>query len=119
MPYREVFLTRVSTLISPLLHIIIISVLPLNEANDICRNFDGDEFHFTLCDERDAMLICAYIELIVTLLSILGSFFVSRRWRSHLGLKLALVDIGHGRCYLFIAVLYGWVHKKLKNIYIM
>ena len=51
------------------------SVLPLNEANDICRNFDGNEFHFTLCDERDAMLICAYIELIVPFASILGSFF--------------------------------------------
>ena len=53
--------------------------LPYDEANDICRNFDGDEYDFTFCDERDAMLICAYIEVIVPWVSLLLSFvFVAR-----------------------------------------
>ena len=37
-------------------------VVPFWEANDACRNFDGEGVTFNFCDERDAMLICAYIE---------------------------------------------------------
>lgn len=39
------------------------SPAPFWEANDVCRNFDGEGATFNFCDERNAMLICAYIEL--------------------------------------------------------
>merc|ERR1712149_47625 len=73
---------------------------------EYCHNVVGGAFDATICDEIDVMLICAYIELILPLFSIAGSFFFRKEaahiWGSNLP-ALGCVTAGA----IYLAMYYG------------
>ena len=72
---------------------------------DQCSELDGVE-HLDICKQMDVMLICAYLELILPIFTIAGSFMFTKEgphvWGSNLP---ALGSIAAGS--IFLSLYYG------------
>ena len=81
------------------------STLVTKNPNNTCHGLNGSEINFDFCDEMSVMLICAYIQLILPIFSIGGSFFFRKDYAHVLGANIpALCSMISGS--LFLALEY-------------
>ena len=84
--------------------------------SDKCHNItlnitDGEEIiNHNFCDEMNAMLVCSYIELILPLFSIAGSFFFRKEAGHVFGANLpALFSVITGSLFLALNYKGQWI----------